>query len=276
MYRIPLWPTATMDSHSLGGWRATSIPVVDIHELAAGKVAALLARRRAIDLFDSRLILSMRGLSRAMLRTAFVVYGAMDRRDWRTVSVDDVAFDSAELSSQLVPALRTGRVPDLEAVGYGESLVDECREALVILLPFNDAERAFLNLLLDEGIIDATLLTCDEMLQEQPSSAWPRMEGPERSALQGDVLMVFKERRAGQGKGWLEGESIMPFSEPHFWHQSHAWLTLDDGSPSRGLVSLGWNAGTIHLQYVGLPELSKPALDAISTAMREFNMAGSS
>ena len=83
--------------------------------------------------------------------------------------------------------------------------------------------------------------------------------------------MVFKERRAGQGKGWLEGESIMPFSEPHSWHQSHAWLTLDDGSPSRGLVSLGWNAGTIHLQYVGLPELSKPALDAISTAMREFN-----
>ena len=176
MYRIPLWPTATMDSHSLGGWRATSIPVVDIHELAAGKVAALLAWRRARDLFDSRLILSMRGLSRAMLRTAFVVYGAMDRRDWRTVSVDDVAFDSAELSSQLVPALRTGGVPDLEAVGYGKSLVDECREALDILLPFNDAERAFLNLLLDEGIIDATLLTSDEMLQEriqaQPLLEW--------------------------------------------------------------------------------------------------------
>ena len=37
MYRVPLWPTATMASHSLGGWRATGIPVVDIHELAAGK-----------------------------------------------------------------------------------------------------------------------------------------------------------------------------------------------------------------------------------------------
>ena len=63
----------------------------------------------------------------------------------------------------------------------------------------------------------------------------------------------------------------MPLREPQSWHQSHMWLTPDDGSPGSGLVSLGWNAGTIHLQYVGLPELSKPAIDAISTAMREFN-----
>ncbi len=176
MYRVPLWPTTTMDSHSLGGWRATGIPVVDIHELAAGKLAALLARRRARDLFDSRLVLSMRGIDHAILRTAFVVYGAMDRRDWRTVSIDDVAFDPAELSSQLVPALRMGGVPDLEAVGYGKSLVDECRKALDALLPFNDAELGFLDLLLDEGKIDATLLTPDEMLQgrikAQPLLEW--------------------------------------------------------------------------------------------------------
>ena len=176
MYRVPLWPTTTMDSHSLGGWRATGIPVVDIHELAAGKVAALLARRRARDLFDTRLVLSMLGLDLSRLRTAFVVYGAMARRDWRTVSDQDVAYDPVELSSQLVPALRIGGVPDREAVGYGKSLVDECREALDALLPFNDAERAFLDLLLDRGTIDATLLTPDEMLQRriqaQPLLEW--------------------------------------------------------------------------------------------------------
>ena len=176
MYRVPLLPTTTMDSHSLGGWRATGIPLVDIHELAAGKVAALLARRRARDLFDTRLVLAMPDLNLARLRTAFVVYGAMDRRDWRTVSVDDVAFDPAELSSQLLPALRIGGAPDLETVGYGKSLVGECREALDALLPFNDAERAFLDLLLDRGTIDATLLTPDEMLQRriqaQPLLEW--------------------------------------------------------------------------------------------------------
>ena len=40
MYRVPLWPIVTMDSRSLGSWRATGIPVVDIHELAAGKLTA--------------------------------------------------------------------------------------------------------------------------------------------------------------------------------------------------------------------------------------------
>ena len=176
MYRVPLWPTTMMDSHSLGGWRATGIPVVDIHELAAGKVAALLARRRARDLFDSRLVLSMRGLNLQRLRMAFVVYGAMSRRDWRTVSDQDVAFDPSELSGQLLPALRIGAVQVPDTVGYGNSLVNECRKALDALLPFNDAERAFLDLLLEEGKIDATLLTPDGVLQEriqaQPLLEW--------------------------------------------------------------------------------------------------------
>jgi predicted nucleotidyltransferase component of viral defense system len=42
MYRVPLWPVPVMDSRLLGSWRATDIPVVDVHELAAGKLSALL------------------------------------------------------------------------------------------------------------------------------------------------------------------------------------------------------------------------------------------
>ena len=52
MYRVPLWPVTTIDSHSLGSWRVQNIPVVDIHEQ---KLSALLARRRTRDLFDSDL-----------------------------------------------------------------------------------------------------------------------------------------------------------------------------------------------------------------------------
>ena len=176
MYRLPLWPVAPMDSHPLGDWQAREIPVMDIHELAAGKLAALLARRKARDLFDSRLVLSIDELDRQRLRTAFVVYGAMNRRDWRTVSVDDVAFDEAELSSQLLPALRIGAVPNAEATYYGDGLVNECRKALSVLLPLNDAESAFLDLLLDGGEIDATILTNDADLQQRiqthPNLEW--------------------------------------------------------------------------------------------------------
>ena len=42
MFRVPLWPVVQMDSRQVGSYRATGIRVVDVHELAAGKLAALL------------------------------------------------------------------------------------------------------------------------------------------------------------------------------------------------------------------------------------------
>ncbi|MCY4529260.1 MAG: nucleotidyl transferase AbiEii/AbiGii toxin family protein [Chloroflexi bacterium] len=176
MYRVPLWPVTTMDSRPVGNWRATGIPVVDKHELAAGKLAALLTRRRARDLFDSSLIFSIDGLDVTKLRTAFVVYGAGVRRDWRTVSIEDAAFDPEELFSQLVPALRSGGMQRADAAAYGYDLVHKCRRVLSELLPFSDREQAFLDLLLDAGEVDAELLTTDPELryriQAQPLLEW--------------------------------------------------------------------------------------------------------
>ena len=176
MYRVPLWPVDQMDSHPVGSWRATDLPVLDIHELAAGKLAALLSRRRARDLFDCRQLLALDTLDPSRLRTAFVVYGAMNRRDWRTVSTDDVAFDPRELSSQLLPSLPASAVAGMDAAEYGRMLVEDCREALSALLPFDDEERAFLDRLLDHGEIDGALLTMDEELQRridaQPWLEW--------------------------------------------------------------------------------------------------------
>ena len=176
MYRVPLWPVTMMDSRPLSNWRVSDIPVVDIHELAAGKLTALLARRRARDLFDSCLIFSIDGLDIGRLRTAFIVYGAMARKDWRTVSIEDAAFDPTELSSQLVPSLRLDSIRGLEATSYGGELVEACRTVLSKLLPFEGPELAFLDLLLDRGEIDATLLTSDGALQKriqaQPLLKW--------------------------------------------------------------------------------------------------------
>jgi len=177
MYRVPLWPVNTMDSHPLGTWRATGIPVMDTHELAAGKLAALLSRGQARDLFDSHRILHMDGLDHERLRIAFVVYGAMNRKDWRTVSVEAMEFDAAELTSQLVPTLRLGAIQETREPGnYGKRLLEECRRALSAVLPFTDAEREFLDLLLERGQIDSTILTADATLQnriqQQPLLEW--------------------------------------------------------------------------------------------------------
>ena len=52
MFRIPLWPVGLYDSIKVGRSRALGIPVIDVHELAAGKMAALFSRSAARDLFD--------------------------------------------------------------------------------------------------------------------------------------------------------------------------------------------------------------------------------
>ena len=190
MFRVLLWPVTSMDLHPLRSWQATGVHVLDVHGLAATKLVALLDRREARDLFDGRLVFSVKGLDLEWLRTAFVVYGEMVGRDWRTASAADVAFDEAELSSQLLPALRTGVAASTEAVSFGETMVEECRESLSALLPLNDAESAFLELLLDRGKVDATILTGDTDLQRR---------------IQAQPMLEWKEQNVREHRGFDRG-----------------------------------------------------------------------
>jgi len=175
MFRIPLWPVARMDSKTLGQWQANQIPVMDIHELAAGKLAALLSRKQARDLFDCCEIFDYADIDLNRLRMAFIVYGAMNRKDWRTISTDDIDFDPDELVRQLIPTLSQEAVKRLED-SYGQSLVSKCKEALSSMIPFTAPESQFLETLLDQGTIQAELLTNDEQLQhriaEHPMLQW--------------------------------------------------------------------------------------------------------
>lgn len=177
MYRVPMWPVTVSDSFSVGSWQATEIPIVDIHELAAGKLAALMARRQSRDLFDCHAILQMKKIDPVKLRLAFIIYGAMNRKDWRTVSVTDVDFNADELSRQLIPTLRVGVNQRQENPSeYGSRLILECRKALSVVLPFTENENEFLGRLLEYGVIDASLLTSEAILQEkihaQPLLQW--------------------------------------------------------------------------------------------------------
>jgi len=177
MFRQPLWDIQPTDSYPLGDFQSRSIPVLDIHELAAGKLAALLARGQARDLFDCHRILGMDHLEKDRLRIAFVTYGGMNRKDWRTVSMEDVNFDAAELTRLLIPTLHLRETKEqVSPVEYGARLVRECREGLSAILPFTDSERAFLDLLLDRGEIDPSLLTTDVSLRQrirsQPLLEW--------------------------------------------------------------------------------------------------------
>ncbi len=54
--------------------------------------------------------------------------------------------------------------------------MEECRQALSVVIPFSENEKAFLDLLLDYGEIDSTILTADKSLQQriqrQPLLEW--------------------------------------------------------------------------------------------------------
>lgn len=177
LLRTPLWPVLAKDSQRIGPYQATKIPVVDLHELAGGKLAALLSRTASRDVFDTCELLRHQDLDRTKLRLAFVVYGGASRKDWRTVSMEDVRVAPIELQTQLLPTLRSERVTEKKKVrAWGDQLVAECRRLLGAVLPLTTDEREFIERLNERGEIVPELVTEDPGMQatirEHPALRW--------------------------------------------------------------------------------------------------------
>ncbi len=176
LIRTPLWPPSHIDSHPLGDSQVRVL-ILDEHEIAAGKIAALLARNASRDLFDTREILRSKQLDMKKLRLALVIYGGFNRIDWRTVSVDNVSAEPAEVHNQLLPMLRADLVPErADLDDWTTDLVTQCRELLSPLLPFTESEIEFLCRLNDQGEIAPELLTDDgnlrEIIHSHPGLQW--------------------------------------------------------------------------------------------------------
>jgi predicted nucleotidyltransferase component of viral defense system len=167
LLRTPLWAPVPMNSREIAGTRATAIPVLDINELAAGKLAALFDRSAGRDLFDARNLLRAAALDPARLRTAFVVYGGASRKDWRGISLDALHADPDEVDRQLIPILRASVAPKHDGVAaWSRRLAEECRELVSALLPLRENEVEFLTRLNERGEIAAELLTAEERLRQ--------------------------------------------------------------------------------------------------------------
>ncbi|MGA8437860.1 MAG: nucleotidyl transferase AbiEii/AbiGii toxin family protein [Candidatus Sulfotelmatobacter sp.] len=67
MRRVPLWPVVLKDSRRVGEFQVRQIPLLDITELAAAKLVALLARHVARDLFDAHQLFTKKVLDDARL-----------------------------------------------------------------------------------------------------------------------------------------------------------------------------------------------------------------
>jgi predicted nucleotidyltransferase component of viral defense system len=172
VYRIPLWNVQKLNSQAIGPIQARQIPIVDIHELAAGKLAALFSRTRARDIYDiARLshLLEHGRIKPERLRIAFVVFGAASRIDWRSITIDDISLSAGNAKRELLPVVRKAEIADKDFAGFANALVVSSKEFLREVLPFSPEEEQFLSLLLDTGKIDASLLTSDSDLKQKIS-----------------------------------------------------------------------------------------------------------
>lgn len=168
MLRVPLWDPTQRDSRAFVGDRAERVQVLDGHELAAGKLAALLARGASRDLFDARQLLAEGALDLDKLRLAFVVYGGINRVDWREVSTDSVTTTVDDVKRRLLPMLRQDIRPSAGDVErWTDHLVEETRALLGAVLPLADHEVQFLERLNGHGEIEASLLTGEADLQQR-------------------------------------------------------------------------------------------------------------
>lgn len=178
IFRIALFGC---DQKKANIWSAeiANVPILNIHELAAGKLHALLGRTVSRDLFDSHKLLTTQNFDLQKLRLAFTVYAGMKSEKWQSIRLDKINFNVDDILSRLLPVLRFSEIKNTHKKAmeeWGKMLFDECKNRLSFVLPFTDNEIKFLDKLQNKGVIEPFLITDDKVLQEKilnhPSLRW--------------------------------------------------------------------------------------------------------
>lgn len=177
MARQPLFGATRMDSRPLGEIGASNVLVLDIHEIVAGKLVALIDRQTARDLFDARRIVSVDGLDWSKIKAAVLAIGSCGRRDWRGMSVDAIKVDQREVAQKLAVCLSRDRFSSKGDIDtWIKETVSLCRESFGFLFDLTSNEQAFLDGILDRGEINAGLLDVSPDIRARianmPMLAW--------------------------------------------------------------------------------------------------------
>lgn len=182
MFRVPLWPIELKSSCMVGSQQVHHIPVLNVHELSAGKLTALIDRKTGRDIFDAYHILTNLKLDDKKLRLALIIYSAISRKiDLRKLIAQDINVNLDDLRKRLVPLLKKDAINDDSLSAWTENLVKKCQEAFIRLLPLTSRENEFLNRLLDNGEIKPELIIDDskliENIKSHPAIKWSAQNG---------------------------------------------------------------------------------------------------
>jgi predicted nucleotidyltransferase component of viral defense system len=168
IFRVPLWDVVWQSSPE---WpHSTKVRVLDIHELAVGKLHALLGREASRDLFDSYKLFTDWTLDTKKLRLAFVIYAGMEKRDWQEVEINNIRYSIKDIRDQLIPVLKNSEAPSYsfkEIEQWANILFDGCKNGLGLVLPFKEHEIEFLTRLQQYKEIKPELISDDDEFCER-------------------------------------------------------------------------------------------------------------
>jgi predicted nucleotidyltransferase component of viral defense system len=176
MYREPLWPIVWL-LPKLKLNNAIEIPVLDLHELAAGKLSALFSRRVSRDLFDAHYLLTKSQLDIPKLRLSFVIYLSMSNTPLDNLNHDYINYDLADIRNRLLPVLHQENLPlkPSEIKFWAELMVKELKDTLNQLIPLNNSESSFITYA-RAGNLRPEFITDDKRLisviQTHPAILW--------------------------------------------------------------------------------------------------------
>lgn len=178
MYRVPLLPITFKKSCNVGKKSIDNIPTLDIHELAAGKLSALIDRSLGRDLFDAYNLLTNKNLNIETLRLIFTVYAGMSRKkDFRLILPKKLNFDFKELQNRLLPLLSKQELLKItNKKKWAKDILITTYNKLDTILPFRENEISFLKALMKFGEIKPELLTNNLEFQQRvklhPAIKW--------------------------------------------------------------------------------------------------------
>jgi predicted nucleotidyltransferase component of viral defense system len=178
LFRNPLYGVNRISSALIGSYQATNVPVLDIHEIIAGKMVALVTRHAARDLFDAHRIIAMTDLDWTKIKVATLMIGASARKfDWRTALPSTIGCNVSDITGKLTMCLRNRYFAAFGGpAAWIESVTAECQEKLAPLFQLTDGERAFLDAILDRGEINASSLDMPESMrvaiESSPALRW--------------------------------------------------------------------------------------------------------
>ncbi len=167
MFRKPLWPVIEM-APKINFDKASTVPVLDIHELAAGKLSALFSRRVSRDFFDAHHLLTKSKLETDKLRTSFVIYASMSDTQVKDISLEAIQYDALDIQNKLFPVLRQIDLPRKKALieKWASQLLLELKEGLATILPLRENEIEFVRSIQEQGHIKPELITENRELTE--------------------------------------------------------------------------------------------------------------